>query len=139
MEVVTIAVVVMITGTPPAVGLVGSAMGVGRSMRFSVSVVVVVLLAELALYGTTRTSISRCSCGANAGDEREEPTCVAVCGVVLSAVGGALVLVLVQAVSWEFTPKTELPMVASRAGLVIAGSKVTYNGGDRPGGQHFGD
>lgn len=50
-------------------------------------------------------------------------------GVVLLAVG-ALVLTLVY---WqfrgEFTPKTELTLVASRAGLVMEpGAKVTYNG-----------
>ncbi|MET2800714.1 MlaD family protein, partial [Mycobacterium tuberculosis] len=50
-------------------------------------------------------------------------------GVVLLLVG-ALVLVLVyKQFRGEFTPKTELTMVASRAGLVMeAGSKVTYNG-----------
>ncbi|KBK16437.1 MCE family protein [Mycobacterium tuberculosis] len=50
-------------------------------------------------------------------------------GVVLLLVG-ALVLVLVyKQFRGEFTPKTELTVVASRAGLVMeAGSKVTYNG-----------
>jgi phospholipid/cholesterol/gamma-HCH transport system substrate-binding protein len=43
---------------------------------------------------------------------------------------GALVLVLVYLqFQGDFTPKTELTMVASRAGLVMdPGSKVTYNG-----------
>ena len=43
---------------------------------------------------------------------------------------GALVLVLVYLqFQGDFTPKTELTMVASRAGLVMEpGSKVTYNG-----------
>ncbi|MGR6875220.1 ABC transporter permease, partial [Bifidobacterium angulatum] len=55
-EVVIIAVVVMIThcyyGYTASGGPVGVGQAVGRSMRFSlVSVVVVVLLAELALYG----------------------------------------------------------------------------------------
>jgi phospholipid/cholesterol/gamma-HCH transport system permease protein len=55
-EVVTIAVVVMIThcyyGYTATGGPVGVGQAVGRSMRFSlVSVVVVVLLAQLALYG----------------------------------------------------------------------------------------
>ncbi len=46
----------------------------------------------------------------------------------------------VQAVSWGIHAKTELIMVASRAGLVMeAGFKVTTTGGDRPGKQHFGD
>ena len=50
-------------------------------------------------------------------------------GVVLSLVC-ALVLVLVYLqFRGDFTPKTELTMVASRAGLVMEpGSKVTYNG-----------
>jgi phospholipid/cholesterol/gamma-HCH transport system substrate-binding protein len=50
-------------------------------------------------------------------------------GVVLLLVG-ALVLVLVyKQFRGDFTPKTELTMVASRAGLVMEpGSKVTYNG-----------
>ena len=50
-------------------------------------------------------------------------------GVVLLVVG-ALVLVLVYLqFQGDFTPKTELTMVASRAGLVMEpGSKVTYNG-----------
>ena len=50
-------------------------------------------------------------------------------GVVLLVVG-ALVLVLVYLqFRGDFTPKTELTMVASRAGLVMEpGSKVTYNG-----------
>ncbi len=55
-EVVIIAVVVMIShcyyGYTAGGGPVGVGQAVGRSMRFSlVSVVVVVLLAELALYG----------------------------------------------------------------------------------------
>jgi phospholipid/cholesterol/gamma-HCH transport system substrate-binding protein len=50
-------------------------------------------------------------------------------GVVMLSVG-ALVLVLVYLqFQGDFTPKTELTMVASRAGLVMdPGSKVTYNG-----------
>jgi phospholipid/cholesterol/gamma-HCH transport system substrate-binding protein len=50
-------------------------------------------------------------------------------GVVLLLVG-ALVLALVYLqFRGDFTPKTELTMVASRAGLVMEpGSKVTYNG-----------
>jgi phospholipid/cholesterol/gamma-HCH transport system substrate-binding protein len=50
-------------------------------------------------------------------------------GVVLLLVG-ALVLVLVYLqFRGDFTPKTELTMVASRAGLVMEpGSKVTFNG-----------
>ena len=50
-------------------------------------------------------------------------------GVVMLVVG-ALVLVLVYLqFQGDFTPKTELTMVASRAGLVMEpGSKVTYNG-----------
>jgi len=50
-------------------------------------------------------------------------------GVVLLLVG-ALVLVLVyKQFRGDFTPKTELTIVASRAGLVMEpGSKVTYNG-----------
>jgi phospholipid/cholesterol/gamma-HCH transport system substrate-binding protein len=50
-------------------------------------------------------------------------------GVILLLVG-ALVLVLVyKQFRGDFTPKTELTMVASRAGLVMEpGSKVTYNG-----------
>jgi phospholipid/cholesterol/gamma-HCH transport system substrate-binding protein len=50
-------------------------------------------------------------------------------GVVMLLVG-ALVLVLVYLqFQGDFTPKTELTMVASRAGLVMEpGSKVTYNG-----------
>jgi phospholipid/cholesterol/gamma-HCH transport system substrate-binding protein len=50
-------------------------------------------------------------------------------GVVLLLVG-ALVLVLVYGqFRGDFTPKTELTLVASRAGLVMEpGSKVTYNG-----------
>ena len=50
-------------------------------------------------------------------------------GVVLSLVC-ALVLILVYLqFRGDFTPKTELTMVASRAGLVMEpGSKVTYNG-----------
>ena len=43
---------------------------------------------------------------------------------------GALVLVLVYGqFRGDFTPKTELTLVASRAGLVMEpGAKVTYNG-----------
>jgi phospholipid/cholesterol/gamma-HCH transport system substrate-binding protein len=50
-------------------------------------------------------------------------------GVVLLSVG-ALVLVLVyMQFRGEFTPKTELTMVTSRAGLVMEpGAKVTFNG-----------
>ena len=50
-------------------------------------------------------------------------------GVVM-LLAGALVLVLVYLqFRGDFTPKTELTMVASRAGLVMEpGSKVTYNG-----------
>jgi phospholipid/cholesterol/gamma-HCH transport system substrate-binding protein len=50
-------------------------------------------------------------------------------GVVLLSVG-ALVLVLVyMQFRGDFTPKTELTMVASRAGLVMEpGAKVTFNG-----------
>ena len=50
-------------------------------------------------------------------------------GVVLLLIG-ALVLVLVyMQFRGDFTPKTELTMVASRAGLVMEpGSKVTFNG-----------
>ena len=48
--------------------------------------------------------------------------------VLLSACGLVLALVYLQ-FRGEFTPKTELTMVASRAGLVMEpGSKVTYNG-----------
>ncbi len=51
-------------------------------------------------------------------------------GLAVGWLVGALVLVLVyKQFRGEFTPKTELTMVASRAGLVMeAGSKVTYNG-----------
>jgi phospholipid/cholesterol/gamma-HCH transport system substrate-binding protein len=50
-------------------------------------------------------------------------------GVVL-LLAGAMILVLVYLqFRGDFTPKTELTMVASRAGLVMEpGSKVTYNG-----------
>src|SRR6202012_5834462 len=50
-------------------------------------------------------------------------------GVTLLLVG-ALVLVLVyKQFRGDFTPKTELTLLASRAGLVMEpGSKVTYNG-----------
>ena len=50
-------------------------------------------------------------------------------GVALLVVG-ALALVLVYGqFRGDFTPKTKLTMVASRAGLVMdPGSKVTYNG-----------
>jgi phospholipid/cholesterol/gamma-HCH transport system substrate-binding protein len=48
--------------------------------------------------------------------------------VLLSVCGLVLVLVYLQ-FRGDFTPKTELTMVASRAGLVMEpGSKVTYNG-----------
>jgi len=52
-------------------------------------------------------------------------------GLILLLVG-ALVLVLVyMQFRGDFTPKTELTMVASRAGLVMEpGSKVTYNGAE---------
>ena len=50
-------------------------------------------------------------------------------GVTLLVLG-ALVLVLVyKQFRGDFTPKTELTLLASRAGLVMEpGSKVTYNG-----------
>ena len=52
-------------------------------------------------------------------------------GLIMLLVG-ALVLVLVyMQFRGDFTPKTELTMVASRAGLVMEpGSKVTYNGAE---------
>ncbi len=75
-EVVIIAVVVMInivtTGTPPAVGPVGGRLrGWSIDAFLAVSVVVVVLLAELALYGVDPNFNPRCDCGANAGDEEQ--------------------------------------------------------------------
>ena len=60
---------------------------------------------------------------------KHRPALLYVEGVVLLSVG-ALVLVLVyMQFRGDFTPKTELTMVASRAGLVMEpGSKVTFNG-----------
>jgi phospholipid/cholesterol/gamma-HCH transport system substrate-binding protein len=50
-------------------------------------------------------------------------------GVVLLAVCGLVLALVYWQFRGDFTPKTELTMVASRAGLVMEpGSKVTYNG-----------
>ncbi len=50
-------------------------------------------------------------------------------GVVLLSVGGLVLALVYMQFRGDFTPKTELTMVASRAGLVMEpGSKVTYNG-----------
>ncbi len=50
-------------------------------------------------------------------------------GVVLLLVGALVLALVYMQFRGDFTPKTELTMVASRAGLVMEpGSKVTYNG-----------
>jgi phospholipid/cholesterol/gamma-HCH transport system substrate-binding protein len=50
-------------------------------------------------------------------------------GVVLLLVCGLVLVLVYSQFRGDFTPKTELTMVASRAGLVMEpGSKVTYNG-----------
>ena len=50
-------------------------------------------------------------------------------GVVLLLVGALVLALVYKQFRGDFTPKTELTMVASRAGLVMEpGSKVTYNG-----------
>jgi phospholipid/cholesterol/gamma-HCH transport system substrate-binding protein len=50
-------------------------------------------------------------------------------GVVLLAVGGIVLALVYLQFRGDFTPKTELTMVASRAGLVMEpGAKVTLNG-----------
>lgn len=50
-------------------------------------------------------------------------------GVILLVVCGLVLLLVYLQFRGEFTPKTELTMVATRAGLVMEpGSKVTYNG-----------
>jgi phospholipid/cholesterol/gamma-HCH transport system substrate-binding protein len=50
-------------------------------------------------------------------------------GVVLLLVGAVVLMLVYKQFRGDFTPKTELTMVASRAGLVMEpGSKVTYNG-----------
>ena len=50
-------------------------------------------------------------------------------GVVLLLVCGLVLVLVYLQFRGDFTPKTELTMVASRAGLVMEpGSKVTYNG-----------
>ncbi len=50
-------------------------------------------------------------------------------GVLLLLVGGLVLALVYWQFRGDFTPKTELTMVASRAGLVMEpGSKVTYNG-----------
>lgn len=50
-------------------------------------------------------------------------------GVILLVVCGLILLLVYLQFRGEFTPKTELTMVATRAGLVMEpGSKVTYNG-----------
>jgi len=50
-------------------------------------------------------------------------------GVVMLLVGVLVLVVVYLQFRGDFTPKTELTMVASRAGLVMEpGSKVTYNG-----------
>ncbi len=50
-------------------------------------------------------------------------------GVVLLAVCGLVLALVYMQFRGDFTPKTELTMVASRAGLVMeTGSKVTFNG-----------
>ena len=134
-EVVVMAVVVMIThcyyGYTASGGPVGVGQAVGRSMRFSlVSVVVVVLLAsvgalrrrpELQSHGVTAmtTPVTRKTRRVCRSTWRASVLCDLRVG---SRIG-------VRAVSGDFTPKTELTMLASRAGLVMEpGSKVTYNG-----------
>jgi phospholipid/cholesterol/gamma-HCH transport system substrate-binding protein len=50
-------------------------------------------------------------------------------GVVLLAVGALVLALVYMQFRGDFTPKTELTMVASRAGLVMEpGAKVTFNG-----------
>jgi phospholipid/cholesterol/gamma-HCH transport system substrate-binding protein len=50
-------------------------------------------------------------------------------GVVLLLVGALVLILVYMKFRGDFTPKTELTMVASRAGLVMEpGSKVTFNG-----------
>ncbi len=50
-------------------------------------------------------------------------------GVVMVLVGSLVLVLVYLQFRGDFTPKTELTMVASRAGLVMEpGSKVTYNG-----------
>lgn len=50
-------------------------------------------------------------------------------GVLLLLVGGLVLALVYWQFRGDFTPKTELTMVASRAGLLMEpGSKVTYNG-----------
>ncbi|GFG74309.1 MCE family protein [Mycobacterium botniense] len=50
-------------------------------------------------------------------------------GVVLLLVGAVVLALVYMQFRGDFTPKVELTMVASRAGLVMdSGSKVTYNG-----------
>jgi phospholipid/cholesterol/gamma-HCH transport system substrate-binding protein len=50
-------------------------------------------------------------------------------GMVLLLVGALLLVLVYRQFRGDFTPKTELTMVASRAGLVMEpGSKVTFNG-----------
>lgn len=60
---------------------------------------------------------------------KERRVWVYVEGVVLLMVCGLVLALVYKQFRGDFTPKTELTMVASRAGLVMEpGSKVTYNG-----------
>src|SRR5262249_46711225 len=50
-------------------------------------------------------------------------------GIALLAAGGLVLTLVYKQFQGDFTPKTELTMVASRAGLVMEpGAKVTFNG-----------
>ncbi|OSC18219.1 MCE-family protein MCE1A, partial [Mycobacterium vulneris] len=61
-------------------------------------------------------------------NDSREPPYKAITFVVLAVLAVIFTLVYIQ-FRGGFTPKTELTMLASRAGLVMdPGSKVTYNG-----------
>jgi phospholipid/cholesterol/gamma-HCH transport system substrate-binding protein len=60
---------------------------------------------------------------------KHRPALLYVEGVVLLLVGALVLILVYKQFRGDFTPKAELTMVASRAGLVMEpGSKVTYNG-----------
>jgi phospholipid/cholesterol/gamma-HCH transport system substrate-binding protein len=60
---------------------------------------------------------------------KSRPVLLYVEGVILLLVGAAVLVLVYAQFRGDLTPKTELTMVASRAGLVMeTGAKVTFNG-----------
>ncbi len=138
LEAIVIASAVMLThcyyGYTASGGPVGVGLAVGKSMRFSlVAVQLVVLLASLALYGAdpnlqphgvaavTVTTLAK---------ENQQPTKpYKVVGAIFFVVAAVVCFVVYRGFRGEFADNTDLTMLMARSGLVLdPGSKVTYNG-----------